>query len=358
MKILKTIVLKSETHTSQFVATFSDLLINNTLTDVTLVCDDRYRIEAHKLVLCAGSSMFRQFFENNSHSHPMIFLKGIKEHQLESVVQFLYYGETRIAEDILNDFIAAAKDLEVLGLDIDSEEIFEEDVDVKPQIQDTLDHRNLNPSESEPVNDDDLQKMTQNTFIQIEPQISPKKATSLESSTCNSGLTEEILERPSGIQKQFDDFDSDIRTVTRFKFVPGTKKLKLKDGDDLKIGCIDCDFITKHFGDYFDHYKKIHHFNSNHKPDFKCRCTECNKVFSSYGALKRHSNSMHNVVNSFQCRKCSYVTGRNDNLKSHMVSEHESISAYNCMQCSFKTIRPKRLRDHMYAKHKSYPEIH
>ena len=41
--------------------TLDDWYRNNLLTDVTLVCDDRFRIECHRMVLCASSPLLGDF---------------------------------------------------------------------------------------------------------------------------------------------------------------------------------------------------------------------------------------------------------------------------------------------------------
>ena len=41
--------------------TLDDWYRNNLLTDVTLVCGDRFRIECHRMVLCASSPLLGDF---------------------------------------------------------------------------------------------------------------------------------------------------------------------------------------------------------------------------------------------------------------------------------------------------------
>ena len=91
------VVLTSEFYSKQLIRTVGDLFKNKILTDVTLVCDDRVKIEAHKVVLSAGSDLFRDFFTNDIHTHPLMFMKGIKHYQLQPVIQFLYHGEVTIS---------------------------------------------------------------------------------------------------------------------------------------------------------------------------------------------------------------------------------------------------------------------
>ena len=113
---MKGLVLTSDNHSNQLLQTFTDLYRNNILTDVTIVCDDKVKLFAHKIVLCAGSSFFRDFFVSNAHDKPLLFLKGVKQQYLQPLLQFMYNGETTISEDILNDLLRVANELEILGL--------------------------------------------------------------------------------------------------------------------------------------------------------------------------------------------------------------------------------------------------
>ena len=95
---------------------FRELRDNQNYFDVTLVCDDGYQIEAHKVILAAGSNFFSEIFRKTKHPSPFIYLKGIKRLDLEYIVNFLYNGEAYIAQDELNKFLATAQELQVKGL--------------------------------------------------------------------------------------------------------------------------------------------------------------------------------------------------------------------------------------------------
>ena len=56
---------------------FYDLKEEKDFADVTLVCSDG-KVEAHKVILSAGSTFFRKILKENPHSKPLIFLKGVK----------------------------------------------------------------------------------------------------------------------------------------------------------------------------------------------------------------------------------------------------------------------------------------
>jgi|ERR1712181_135614 len=74
------------------------------------------RIEAHKVILSAGSTFFQKILKENPHSKPLIYLKGVKISELNSVLRFIYCGEASIATANLNPFLALAEELEVKGL--------------------------------------------------------------------------------------------------------------------------------------------------------------------------------------------------------------------------------------------------
>ena len=84
--------------------------------DVTLATDDGHQIEAHKIILSAGSDFFSDIFSKTNHPSPFIYLKGIKKVELESIIDFMYNGEALVAQDELNKFLEIALELQVKGL--------------------------------------------------------------------------------------------------------------------------------------------------------------------------------------------------------------------------------------------------
>jgi len=83
--------------------------------DVTLACDDS-QLQAHKVILSACSLFFRKILKQNPHQHPLLYLKGVKFSELQSILNFMYVGEVNVAQDDLNSFLSAAEDLKVKGL--------------------------------------------------------------------------------------------------------------------------------------------------------------------------------------------------------------------------------------------------
>ena len=94
---------------------FRELRDDKDFFDVTLACDDE-QIQAHKVILSACSPFFRTVLRRNPHAHPLLYLKGVKYSDLQSVLNFMYHGEVNVAQEELNSFLAVAEELRVKGL--------------------------------------------------------------------------------------------------------------------------------------------------------------------------------------------------------------------------------------------------
>ena len=89
-------------------------------TDVTLVCKDLSKTEAHRIILAAGSTFFNGLLGGGDrvkgHPHPMIFLPGVTRATLAPLLDFFYSGEASVAQEDLQDFLILSKSLGVKGL--------------------------------------------------------------------------------------------------------------------------------------------------------------------------------------------------------------------------------------------------
>ena len=100
---------------------FRQLREENSYVDVTLATDDHYQIEAHKVILAAGSKFFSDIFKQANHKNILIYLKGIKRKDLENVLNFLYNGVVNVTQGELTKFLETAQELEVKGLQSNQE---------------------------------------------------------------------------------------------------------------------------------------------------------------------------------------------------------------------------------------------
>merc|ERR1719342_506950 len=89
---------------------FRELLESQNFSDVTLVSDDQYQFKAHKFVLSSSSSVFQRLLDNNPEK-AIIYLWGIHQEEIKSILQFMYKGEVTIYQDRINEFLKVSKDL-------------------------------------------------------------------------------------------------------------------------------------------------------------------------------------------------------------------------------------------------------
>ena len=116
---------------------FRELREEHSYFDVTLATDDHYQIEAHKVILAAGSKFFSDIFKKTNHKNILIYLKGINRKDLENVVNFLYNGEVYVTQEELTKFLETAQELQVKGLQSNQEDESNfNQTDAEPKYQD------------------------------------------------------------------------------------------------------------------------------------------------------------------------------------------------------------------------------
>ena len=84
--------------------------------DVTLVCDNGEKLNAHQIILVNSSSVFKSILSSNTHPNPIVYLRGIKLTDLSSLLDFIYKGETSLQQNDLQQFLDLAGNLNIRGL--------------------------------------------------------------------------------------------------------------------------------------------------------------------------------------------------------------------------------------------------
>ena len=141
---------------------FRELLATNQFADVSLICHDLTKIQAHRIVLSACSSVFREILQGHKEGHPVIYLRGVQRQELESLLQFMYNAEVSFSEDRLNEFLRVAKDLDIKeiaeNVDLSDESSTAEYSGPKTDIaseklnENRSETRNITPSRRKPNN--------------------------------------------------------------------------------------------------------------------------------------------------------------------------------------------------------------
>lgn len=107
--------LRWDNYSSYISYAFGTLRNQEDLVDVTLSCEGK-KIRAHKVLLSACSTYFRDVFKDNPCQHPVIVFKNVKFEDLLAIVEFMYQGEVSVLQESLTSFLNTAELLSVQGL--------------------------------------------------------------------------------------------------------------------------------------------------------------------------------------------------------------------------------------------------
>ena len=94
---------------------FTELLDDQHFVDVTLACEGSM-IKAHKIVLSACSTYFKDLLLANPCKHPIVILKDMKFQDLKAIVNFMYYGEVNVSQSQIGGLLKTAETLQIKGL--------------------------------------------------------------------------------------------------------------------------------------------------------------------------------------------------------------------------------------------------
>lgn len=119
--------LKWTNYTNHITNAFDSLRSKEDFCDVTLSCEGR-KIRAHKVLLSACSSYFKDIFKENPCQHPVIIFRNVKYDDLLSIVVYMYQGEVNIEQESLPTFLHTAEMLSIQGLTDDDDKHHKSDI--------------------------------------------------------------------------------------------------------------------------------------------------------------------------------------------------------------------------------------
>ena len=290
------------TFTEHLQLMFKELFEEEKHSDVTLISDDQIQFKAHKIVLRACSPVLRKIIDNNPCQHPLIYLRGIHSHEMESILEFMYLGEGRFYYERMGEFIQVAKDLEV------------------KEISKSVEIPNMEEAVTYPVDCDEKNESDEDD--------------------------DEPKHRVKSRIKQNQSFNQ-ISSVTESSGVVFSQKATVQlhnrsKHEGIKYPCSHCDYEATTKGNLQVHIQSIHE-------GIKYPCDQCSYQATSKGSLQIHSKSKHEGI-KYSCNHCDYQSAHQNNLLRHIQSIHEGIK-YPCNQCNYKTSRQDNLHLHVQNKH-------
>jgi len=285
----------------------------NNFADVTLVCDDKKQIRAHRNVLSACSGFFKDILLINLQSvqHPVVFLRGVHSEELNTILQFVYEGQVSVGQDKFMKLYEVAKSLEIVELILIIQlSMFNEDTEtntpIKNESQETV-SQETNDISNYFKSDDDIESN------------SPKKKAIINNDTHNCSSEEEANSHEN-------------------KQLP-TKQPE--NPDDSKYYCNQCEYYcsTKNEIDA--------HLNVHQGPKHTCHI--CGRAYKKKFDLQIHIRSEHEGI-YYECDLCDYKNSEARKLKQHKESKHEGIR-YACGKCDFKATQTRHLKYHNESVH-------
>ena len=236
---------------------FGSLRENTAFADVTLVCEGGQQIEAHKFVLASSSPFFKQLFSQNKHSHPLVFMRGVKSDDLDAIVDFLYLGEANIYENNLEAFLNIAEELRLKGLN--------------RRVDDSFNNINTDPVPKSSPLSKTIQTEKDNTMK------NETKITKYNNENKVNSLRTLALPKQD-IAEQFQDLDESVAILIQSKI------LRI----DNTWACADCSYTTINRTHLSEHIESKH-VSSGHT------CKYCQKFVPSRNALRTHMNKYHKI---------------------------------------------------------------
>ncbi|CAB4055765.1 unnamed protein product [Lepeophtheirus salmonis] len=253
----------------------SDLYENEELFDVTLISGSR-QIKAHKVVLSACSPVFRSIIKSAPpQAHPWIYLRGINFHHMELLISFMYYGEVKVIQEELDDFISIAEEFEIKCLNTEKMPTSLSDSPTPSPPRDLPDLSSVDNVS------DDLLSISPPT-AQIEKYYTPYEMNDLYIAQNISPDKFETMETNNKDIK----LDKNKKHIRALDLEINRYYTKQRTGK--KFQCKKCSYLTP-YGNAIRN-----HVESNHISSKGVVCSLCSKKFKTRLSLHNHCYRVHN----------------------------------------------------------------
>ena len=242
--------------------------------DVTLVCEENQQIEAHRVILASCSPFFSTVLKRNKHSHPMIYMRGLKARHLNDMMDFIYYGEANVGQEDIDVFLSLGEDLKLKGLS-----------------KSTGDSLNISLQDRENVESDQKKSFIKDETRELQP-----------TSAANMRHMSQIQDQSflPTTEDYYVDSDSDASK---------NPKRTIEVDADISIDDLEV--------------KKRSLMVNIKEGDFRWKCLVCGKMTKeSKNNMTRHIES-HITGLSFPCDKCDKVSRSKQGLKMHVLNNHK-----------------------------------
>ena len=379
-------------------------MFDDEFTDVTLVSDDQREIEAHKFVLSSCSAVFKKMLSRNKTSNPIIYLRGVKHQELESIVHFIYNGETNCSQARVKEFLEVAKNLQIKELsdpfekdntEIKSDVPKENDVFISNKhvdqkiegriIQECVDLSNLSVATGmRPI----LPKITNGNLNNVVQNKMMFRCPSLQCD--NVYETKTTLHDHYDIVHRNKKIPDQHNTIQRYNTILSEQydllnlqpekpsllhnNMPENSNNEETWNCSFCSYENTRFSRINEHVEKVH---QNEERNASRRCLKCNFLSNNEEELTNHLRETHSLI-IYSCKQCLFQASSLSSIEKHSNCHHqetnalaidmkpkekktsrkkkfvESITNYACFVCQFKLPSKENLKIHMLSEHREF----
>jgi len=352
--------LSWDTYSSVYSSSFNSLRKHPKYEDVTLVVDDGHAV-AHKILLATCSPLLSSIMEL-SPNPGVVYLNNISIKNLNLILDFMYTGEANVDNQDLNEFLAAASTLKVMGLTDNSAEM-----EIVPE--DLVKEEEQKVNEDLKVSEDLVTELGESTET---PNRRTKRTTSAKNATAKKNTPakkstpakkRKSVEPSSaskhkrkvlgndvepddaaifGMIRNENEPDTEAEDCVELSPVVPEEEISLNDSDmdGLYPECT-IDEITLDDDPDEDHADKIiltkskedqaklkeifDSFSITKKKGAKnvWECTECNRDFTSKRYVDSHVDFKHTDHVLHKCVECGMMQKSSDGLTRHIGKLHK-----------------------------------
>lgn len=346
---------------SNLVSAVRELRAESDFFDVTLGCNDREgrSLRGHRVILSACSNFFKKMLRQQTnhypgHPHPYIYLRGVSFQDISNVLDFMYNGEVKVAQEDLDSFLSLAEELQIKGLTNQDKDGLKKNVQNLEEPPAKRVRQSMPNSQQQSLAYVEGNSTTDKNCllakdIKTEPeslQFSEDQASTSHQSNCSNNPEEDLVRVHN---------NSDVKDVPKDEHLPQNKTDSIVDirANDLVDfdQASNADYDEEAAIDYVEVKVGDQEATDDGKADDKAHqilqigttnyvCQICGKQFGQKSTARRHFKLMHLPQSQAECEICHNILKNQYYLDLHTRQVHDNNGA-QCPICHkmFKNVK-------------------
>ena len=266
-----------------------DLMMKQDFSDATIITEDKKQIKAHKNILSLCSPFFQDILHKQNTSNPLIYMKGILSSELESIIQFIYLGETTFNEERRDEFLAVAKSLEI-------NQILEAESKANDSNEPESTNANCEVKSVQKEDQEEEQQQTIDNSLDGEGDVTENKKMAFEGT-------------------KYPCTKCTYRATQRSHLYVHIRSLH----EGIKYPCNQCVYRASDQSSLKKHIQRKH-------DGIKYPCNYCDYNATEKCSLTKHIKNKHEGI-KYPCNECEYRATLQSNLKKHIDTKHNKRSS-------------------------------